>query len=75
MAIVSLVLGILCVITLFDDSEWDKDSLFGLGSLSVTGFVLGIININKKKPGHGMAIAGLVLSAIGLLSFIGLSVG
>jgi rRNA maturation protein Nop10 len=73
LAIVSLILGIICVLTLFDDSEWDRDTLFGISIFSVAGLVCGIISINQKKPGNNLAIAGVVLSAIATLCFAGLS--
>ncbi|OUM04836.1 hypothetical protein BW686_24460 [Pseudomonas syringae] len=74
MAIVSLVLSIVCTLALFDDGEWDLDTIVGLGMFSIAGLVLGIISINKKKPGNGIAIAGTVLSAVSLLIFLGLIV-
>lgn len=73
LAIVSLILGIICVLTLFDDSEWDRDTLFGMSLFSVAGLACGIISINQKKPGNNLAIAGVVLSAIATLCFAGLS--
>ncbi|MBS7418078.1 DUF4190 domain-containing protein [Pseudomonas syringae] len=72
MAIFSLVLGILCSLALFDDGEWDLDTVVGLGMCSIAGLVLGVISINKKLPGNGIAIAGTVLSAVSLLIFFGL---
>ncbi len=71
-SITSLVLGIICVLALFDDSQWDKDTIIGLGSFSVAGLVLGTISLNKQKTGKGMAITGVVLSSIALLAFIGM---
>ncbi|EKD97938.1 MAG: hypothetical protein ACD_23C00666G0004 [uncultured bacterium] len=70
--ITSLVLGIICVIAFFDDSQWDKDTIVGLGSLSVAGFILGVISLNKQKTGKSMAIAGVVLSSIALLALVGM---
>ena len=74
MAIVSLVFGIICILSMLDDSEWDTDTIMGLGFFSVIGLVFGIVSVNKKKPGNGMAIAGIILSAISLLIFFGMSV-
>jgi hypothetical protein len=74
LAIVSLVLGILCVLSLFDDSEWDRDTLTGLGAFAVAGLICGIISINKRNPGHNLAIAGVVLSGLAGLVFLGLSI-
>ncbi|MGB9090663.1 MAG: DUF4190 domain-containing protein [Pseudomonas farsensis] len=73
LAIVSLCLGILCTLALFDDSEWDMDTMAGLGLFAGTGLIMGIISINQKKPGNGMAIAGVVMAVISLLCLIGLS--
>lgn len=72
MPITSLVLGIICVLALFDDSQWDKDTILGLGIFSVAGLVLGAISINKQTTGKGMAITGVILSSIALLVFIGM---
>ncbi len=35
--------------------------------VSIVGIVLGIINIAQKNPQKGMAIAGIILSVLGLL--------
>lgn len=70
--ITSLVLGIICVLAFFDDSQWDKDTVIGLGTFSVAGLVLGAISLNKQKAGRGMATTGVILSSIALLSFIGM---
>ena len=74
MAILSLVLSIVCTLALFDDSEWDTETIQGLGLFSVIALILGIITINTKRPGYGMAIAGTVLSGVSLLIFVGLCV-
>lgn len=68
----SLTLGIICVLALFDDSPWDKDTIIGLGGISVAGLVLGAISINMQKTGKGMAITGVVLSSIAFLAFVGM---
>lgn len=69
--IVSLILGIICVLALFDESEWDADIIFGFVTSSVASLVLGIVSINKQKNGKGMAITGVILSSIALLVLIG----
>lgn len=74
MAITSLVLGILCSLALFDEGDWDLDTIVGLGMFSIAGLALGIVSINKKMPGNGVAIAGTVLSAVSLLVLFGLIV-
>jgi len=72
MAIVSLVFGILSALSLFDDAEWNNDTIVGLGVFSAIGLILGIINITQKRSGQNMAIVGIILSAISLLASIGL---
>lgn len=59
LAIVSMVLGILAVVT----------SCFPFVSvvLGLVALILGIMVIAKKTGGKGMAIAGIVTGAIGLL--------
>jgi hypothetical protein len=74
MAVISLVLSIVCTLSLFDDSDWDTATIQGLGLFSVVALILGIITINTKRPGYGMAIAGIVLSGVSLLIFVGLAV-
>ena len=74
MAIVALVFGIICMLAMVDDAEWDTDTVVGLGLFSVIGLVFGIVSISKKKSGNSMAITGTVLSAISLLIFFGMSV-
>jgi hypothetical protein len=70
--ITSLVLGIICVLFLFDDLQWDKDTVVGLGGSSLAGFVLGAISLINQKAGKVMAIIGVVLSSVGLLAFVGM---
>ncbi|EJM27997.1 MULTISPECIES: DUF4190 domain-containing protein [Pseudomonas] len=68
LAIVSLILGIISALTLFDDSEWDRDAIVGVGILSIAGLTCGIVCINQKHPGRNLAIAGIILS--GLTAFV-----
>lgn len=64
LAIASLVLGILALLT---SCLW-----FCGGPFSIVGIVLGVLGL--KSSGRGMAIAGIVLSAVGLLILIVLTV-
>lgn len=68
----SLVLGILCALAIFDESEWDQDTINGLFLFAVIGLVLGIIGVSKQVKGRGMSIAGIVLSSLGLLAWLGM---
>lgn len=58
-AIASLVLGILSLVCC---CFWYVSGIF-----AVIGLVFSIIVLVKHKPGRGMAIAGLICSAIGLI--------
>src|SRR5574343_56632 len=57
-AILSLVLGAICLLALFDESAWDRDTLIGYFSLAIPGLVLGIAAVSKRSSAHGVAIAG-----------------
>lgn len=74
MPIASLVLGIVCVLALFDDSDWDRDTILGLGLFSTAGLVLGALSLHAPTAGKGLAIAGTVMSAVCLLIFVGMLV-
>lgn len=72
MSITSMVFGIVVALTLFDDSGWDKDTILGVGIFACVGLVFGVISLNKKMAGRGMAITGVVLSSIAFLAFLGM---
>ena len=72
MGLVSLMLGILCVMTLFDDSAWEGETLLGPGLLASASLVLGVVSINQNKPGNGLASADVVMASIWLLRLVGL---
>lgn len=72
-SITSLVFGVICMLALLDDSEWDRDTIVGLGMFAALALVFGIVSLNVSRRGRGMAIAGIVMGAVGLLCAIGLS--
>jgi hypothetical protein len=67
----SMVIGIIAALSLFDDSKWDSDQINGGTVICIAGLVLGIVSLCRQRKGKGMAITGVVLSAIGLLAVIG----
>ena len=73
MAITALVLGIVCVLAFFDDSSWDSETILGLGIFSVAGLVFGAVSLSNHSAGKGMAVAGVVMSAVSLLAYIGMA--
>ena len=75
MSICSLILGIIAMLAMFDESEWDMNTYVGVGIFAVGGMVFGIIDLSDSTPNRGLSIAGLVLSTIALLALIGLAFG
>jgi hypothetical protein len=72
-AIASLILGIISLFALMDDtSGWDQDTINGLFLFSGLGLIFGIITVSQKYDGKGMGIAGIIMSVIGLLGWVGL---
>lgn len=71
MAIVSLVLGVICALAIFDPDDWDKDTVAGAFLVGGVGLALGIASLVRKQRGAGMAIAGIVMCSIGLLVALG----
>ena len=67
MAIAGMVLGILSMVCC---CIW-----YISGILAILALIFSIITIVKKKPGKGMAIAGVICGAIGLIIAIVMVVG
>ena len=47
--------------------------ILGLGTFSVAGLVFGAVSLSNQSAGKGMAVAGVVMSAISLLAYIGMA--
>jgi hypothetical protein len=71
MSITSLVAGIFCLLCTFDDSGWDRDEVTGFLLVLITSVALGALSLGQRKAGKRMAVAGVVVSAIALLLFLG----
>jgi len=67
----SMVIGIVFVLGVFDNSRWDSDTISGAAAFCIVGLVLGIVSVCRQQKGRGMAVAGIVLSSIALLAVIG----
>lgn len=67
----ALIMGILAVLALFDESSWDKDTYIGMAVLTITAIVLAGCSLAAQTRGRGMAITAIVLGVIGLLGLIG----
>jgi hypothetical protein len=66
-AITSPVLGAWCVLA---EISGDIGTTSGCAMLAIAGLVLGIVSLNISKRGKGIAIAGIVISVIGLLGCV-----
>jgi|TARA_B100000959_G_C14828859_1_gene560996 uncharacterized membrane protein HdeD (DUF308 family) len=71
--IISLIAGILGILTFFDDSGWDLDTIIGCIVLwAIVPIILGLISIKNDHNGKGMGVAGLVLGIISGLGYLSL---
>jgi peptidoglycan/LPS O-acetylase OafA/YrhL len=71
-AITALTCAILGVLALMDDGMPDRDTTLGIFAFEMIGMVFGIVSIRNQEAGKKMAIASIVLSAIGFLMLIGM---
>jgi len=69
--ITSLALGIIGLLTFFDDSGWDIETASGtLILFGIPPIVLGIIPIAKKLQGKYVGISGLILGCINSAGYV-----
>ena len=69
--ITSMILGIIAVLLIFDDSHWDEDTIVGAIAISIASLILGIVFTSIQKRGRGMSISGIVTGSLGLLNALG----
>ncbi|MEK6690367.1 MAG: hypothetical protein AAB257_08660 [Nitrospinota bacterium] len=67
MPIISMIIGIICLLLLIEPEPWDQDLIGGLIFVSIVGLVIGIVSVSTQKRGRGMAISGIILTSIGFL--------
>jgi hypothetical protein len=67
----AMIIGIIFTLSLVDNSKWDSDTINGGVTVCVAGLVLGIVSLCRQRKGKGMAVAGVVLSSLGLLGLFG----
>lgn len=75
LSVASLVLGIISLLALLDDSGWDAETTLGLFIFAVAGLVPGIIALTKQGNYKGLAISGVVLSSVAIFAAIGIAIG
>lgn len=74
MAIAALILGVVSLLAIFgmiDQGGADSEEVAGVVLFAIAGLALAITNLIQKKPGKGLAITGMVLSAFSLLTLLG----
>lgn len=69
---ISLAFSLICILSLFDPSEWDDDTLVGYFGLALTGLALGIGSVASGSSGRAMAVTGVVLSSFALIAGVGM---
>jgi len=75
MAIASLVTGILGMLTLLDESIWDMETVVGVVVMfACPAAIWGIWTLAERRSGRGMAIAGVVMSAIVFVACVGVGI-
>jgi hypothetical protein len=67
----SMIIGIIVTLSLFDNSKWDSDQINGGVAFCIAGLTLGIVSLSRQRKGKGMAVAGVILSSLGLLGLLG----
>jgi hypothetical protein len=66
-----MIIGIIVTLSLFDNSKWDSDQINGGVAFCIAGLTLGIVSLSRQRKGKGMAVAGVILSSLGLLGLLG----
>lgn len=66
----ALILAIVVVLALFDDSGWDIETYIGVGSLAVTSLALAVFSLIAQEKGKGLAIGAVITASIGLLGLL-----
>lgn len=67
----SFILSIIVFLCTFDETNWDEDTTIGFFVMLIPALILGIISVSVQKEGKGLAIAGITLSSIAFLIFLG----
>ncbi|WP_169752677.1 hypothetical protein [Campylobacter mucosalis] len=70
-SILSLVLGVILLLSTFDENEWDKDDFAGFFTFAIASVTCGVITLHQKLAGKTMAILGLIFTALAVLIVIG----
>jgi uncharacterized paraquat-inducible protein A len=62
-SVVAFLLAILVILTFFDDSGWDHDTIVGVFIINIFSTILGVLALNNKYEGRGVAFASIVISS------------
>ena len=67
----SFILSIFAILSTFDIDNWTSDTNVGFAVFIILALVLGIVSVTTQEKGKGLSIAGIVLSILAVLVFIG----
>lgn len=71
LAITSIVLAIFAAICAIQVNSFDRDQIVGGAAVAVLSLVTGAINLQQKKPGKGISVTAVIVSAVSFLILIG----
>ncbi len=71
LSILGIVLGALAFAGLMGTDVWDKDTLVGAAFVFTLGLAFGVFNVSRPHTRDGLAIAAVIVCAIGLLTVLG----
>jgi hypothetical protein len=67
----SLILGLLCVLTLMNGTQFEAETRLGGVLFSGAALGLGPASLIRQQLGRGLAITGIVFGRMALLAFLG----
>jgi hypothetical protein len=71
LAIVSIVLAVLAAICAVQVNSFDRDQLVGGSAIALVALAAGAINLQQKKPGKGISVTAVIVSAVSFFILIG----
>lgn len=71
LSIIGIALGTLGLAGLLGTDVWGKDTLVGAAFVFTLGLAFGVFNVSRPHTRDGLAIAAVIVCAIGLLAVLG----
>ncbi len=73
MSVTALVLSVMCFLSWFNLTDWDKDAKVGLWMFSISSLVLAVTSIQQKRSGNIFSFISIAVVVITMLILIGKS--